>query len=101
MNEPKKSGHGVRKARAEVAAYADCTESQMMPMVGCTDPKMPAHYTAQANRESLGISGIEKIVTFDQSRSLEDWLAAPRANGTRTPSENGVVTFPGRTQKKA
>jgi len=32
VNEPKKSCHGVRKARAEVAAYADCTESQMMAM---------------------------------------------------------------------
>jgi hypothetical protein len=40
----------VRKARAEVAAYADCTESQMMAMFGWTDPKMPAHYIAQANR---------------------------------------------------
>jgi hypothetical protein len=51
VNEPKKSCHGVRKARAEVAAYADCTESQMMAMFGWTDPKMPAHYIAQANRE--------------------------------------------------
>lgn len=41
VNEPKKSCHGVRKARAEVAAYADCTESQMMAMFGWTDPKMP------------------------------------------------------------
>jgi hypothetical protein len=41
---------------------------------------MPAHYIAQANRETHGISGMEKIVTFDQSQSLEDWLAAPRAN---------------------
>lgn len=49
VNEPKKSCHGVRKARAEVAAYADCTESQMMAMFGWTDPKMPAHYIAQAN----------------------------------------------------
>jgi len=39
VNEPKKSCHGVRKARAEVAAYADCTESQMMAMFGWTDPK--------------------------------------------------------------
>jgi hypothetical protein len=92
---------GVRRARAEVAAYADCTESQMMAMFGWTDPKMPAHYIAQANRERLGISGIEKMVTFDQSQSLEHWLTAPRANGTRTPSGNGVVTFPGNTQKKA
>ncbi len=49
VNEPKKSCHGVRKARAEVAAYADCTESQMMAMFGWTDPKMPAHYIARAN----------------------------------------------------
>jgi hypothetical protein len=45
----------VRKARAEVAAYADCSESQMMAMFGWTGPKMPAHYIAQANREKLGI----------------------------------------------
>jgi hypothetical protein len=44
----------VRKARAEVAAYANCTESQMMAMFGWTDPKMLAHYIAQANREKLG-----------------------------------------------
>lgn len=43
VNEPKKSCHGLRKARAEVAAYADCTESQMMTMFGWTDPKMPAN----------------------------------------------------------
>ncbi|MFQ3456935.1 tyrosine-type recombinase/integrase [Bradyrhizobium sp. UFLA01-814] len=100
VNEPKKSCHGVRKARAEVAAYADCTESQMMAMFGWTDPKMPAHYIAQANRERLGISGMEKIVTFDQSQSLDDWLAVPRANSTRTKGRNGVVTFPGNIRKK-
>jgi hypothetical protein len=49
INEPKKSCHGVRKARAEITAYADCTESQMMAMFGWTDPKMSAHYIAQAN----------------------------------------------------
>ena len=62
----------VRKARAEVAAYADCTESQMMAMFGWTDPKMPAH-NAQANREKLGSSGM-KIVAVDQSQSLDDFL---------------------------
>ena len=62
VNEPKKSCHGVRKARTEVAAYADCTESQMMAMFGWTDPKMPADYIAQANREKLGMSGMDKIV---------------------------------------
>jgi integrase len=54
VNESKKSCHGVRKARVEVAAYADCTESQMMAMFGWRDPKMPAHYIARANREKLG-----------------------------------------------
>jgi len=80
VNEPKKSCHGVRKARAEVAAYADCTESQMMAMFGWTDPKMPAHYAAQANREKLRMSGMDKIVTFDQSQSLDDFMALPDAN---------------------
>lgn len=42
VNEPKESCNGVRKARAEVAAYANCTESRMMAMFGRTDPKMPA-----------------------------------------------------------
>ena len=101
VNEPKKSCHGVRKARAEVAAYADCTESQMMAMFGWTDPKMPAHYIAQANREKLGISGMEKIVAFDQSQSLDDFLQLPEANSTRTSAGNGVVTFPGNIRKKA
>jgi len=28
---------------------------------------MPAHYIAKANREKLGMSGMDKIVAFDQS----------------------------------
>ena len=100
MNEPKKSCHGVRKARAEVAAYADCTESQMMAMFGWTDPKMPAHYIAQANREKLGMTGMDKIVAFDQSQSLDDFMPLSEANSAGTPSGNGVVTFPGNTRKK-
>ena len=70
----------MRKARAEAAAYADYTESQMMAMFGWTDPKMPAHYIAQANREKLRTSGMDKIVTFDQSQSLDDFMALPDAN---------------------
>jgi len=34
----------------------------MMAMFGWTDPKMPARYIAQANRERLGMIGIDKIV---------------------------------------
>ena len=84
VNEPKKSCHGVRKARAEVAAYADCTESQMMAMFGWTDPKMSAHYIAQANRKKLGITGMEKIVAFDQSQSLDDFMRLLEANNAGT-----------------
>jgi hypothetical protein len=84
VNEPKKSCHGVRKARAEVAAYADCTESQMMAMFGWTAPKMPAHDIAQANRKTLGISGMDKIIAFDQSLSLDDFKL-PDRNSARMP----------------
>ncbi len=93
VNEPKKSCHGVRKARAEVAAYADCTESQMMAMFGWTDPKMPAHYIAQANREKLGMTGMDKIVAFDQSQSLDEFTPLSDANSSGTSSANKVVTF--------
>jgi hypothetical protein len=100
VNEPKKSCHGVRKARAEAAAYADCTESQMMAMFGWTDPKMPAHYIAQANREKLGISGMDKIIAFDQSQSLDDFMPPPDGNSARTPDANKVVTLRSNFGKK-
>src|SRR6266568_5128253 len=100
VNEPKKSCHGVRKARAEVAAYADCTESQMMAMFGWTDPKMPAHYIAKANREKLGMSGMDKIVAFDQSQSLDEFTPLSDANSSGTSSANKVVTFRSNFGKK-
>jgi integrase len=100
VNEPKKSCHGVRKARAEVAAYADCTESQMMAMFGWTDPKMPAHYIAQANREKLGMSGMDKIIAFDQSNSLDDFTPLPRENSGGTSDANKVVTLRSNFGKK-
>ena len=90
----------MRKARAEVAAYADCTESQMMAMFGWRDPKMPAHYIARVNREKLGISGMDKIVAFDQSQSLDDFTELRDANRVGTPRGNGVVTFPGNIRQK-
>lgn len=71
----------------------------MMAMFGWTDPRMPAHYIAQANREKLGLSGMKKIVAFGQSRSLDDLLRGPEANIVRTPRGNRVVTFPGNTKK--
>jgi integrase len=100
VNEPKKSCHGVRKARAEVAAYADCTESQMMAMFGWTDPKMPAHYIALANREKLGMSGMDKIIAFDQSNSLDDLMSLPRENNGGTREANKVVTLRSNFGKK-
>jgi integrase len=100
VNEPKKSCHGVRKARAEVAAYADCTESQMMAMFGWTDPKMPAHYIAQANREKLGVSGMDKIIAFDQGHSLGDFIPLPAENSGGTRDANKVVTLRSNIRKK-
>jgi hypothetical protein len=91
----------LRKAGAEVAAYADCTENQMTAMFGWTAPKMPAHYIAQANREKLAMTGMGKIVAFDQSQSLDDFMSRPEANSAGTSLENGVVTFPGNTRKKS
>jgi integrase len=100
INEPKKSCHGVRKARAEVAAYADCTESQMMAMFGWTDPKMPAHYIAKANREKLGMSGMDKVVAFDESQSLDDFMSLAEENSGGTPRANKVVTLRSNFGKK-
>ena len=72
----------------------------MMAMFGWTDPKMPAHYIAQANREKLGISGMDKIVAFDQSQSLDDFMALPDANSAGTSRENRVVTLRSNFGKK-
>jgi integrase len=100
VNEPKKSCHGVRKARAEVAAYADCTESQMMAMFGWTDPKMPAQYIAQANREKLGMSGMDKVVAFDQNQSLDDFMPVAEENSGGAQQANKVVTLRSNFGKK-
>ena len=73
----------------------------MMAMFGWTDPKMPAHYIAQANREKLGMSGMDEIVAFDQSQSLDDFMPLPEANRAGTSVGKGVGTFPGNFRKKA
>jgi hypothetical protein len=73
----------------------------MMAMFGWTDPKMPAHYIAQANREKLGMSGMDKIVSFDQSQGADDFLPLPDANRVATSGENRVVTFRRNFGKKA
>jgi hypothetical protein len=73
----------------------------MMAMFGWTDPKMPAHYIAQANREKLGMSGMDKVVAFDQSQNLDDLLLVPDTNRAATNGQNRVVTFPSNSGKKA
>jgi hypothetical protein len=73
----------------------------MMAMFGWTDPKMPAHYIAQANREKLGITGMEKVVAFDQSQSLDDLMRLPDTNSTGTPGANKVVTLRSNYRKNA
>ena len=62
--------------------------------------QLPAHYIAQANREKLGMSGMDKIVVFDQSHSLDDFMALSFANRAGTSSENRVVTLRSNLGKK-
>jgi hypothetical protein len=71
-----------------------------MAMFGWTDPKMPAHYIAKANREKPGMSGMDKIVAFDQSQSLDDFGPLPDANSEGTPGANKVVTLRSNFGKK-
>ena len=93
VNEPKKNCHGVRKARAEVAAYSECTEAQMMAMFGWRDHKMPALYIAKASRDKLAISGMEKIEAYDQMENIAD-LAMPA-------DQNRIVTSESNRPKKS
>ena len=58
----------------------------MMAMFGWTDPKMPAHYIAQANREKLRFSGMDKVVAFDQSKSIADFAANEACSSRIAPS---------------
>ena len=43
---------------------------------------------------------MDKIVAFDQSQSLDDFMGAPEPNNMGTPPANGVVIFPGNIRKK-
>jgi integrase len=93
VNEPKKNCHGVRKARAEVAAYSDCTEAQMMAMFGWRDHKMPALYIAKASLDKLAIGGMAKIEAYDQTENIAD-LAMPI-------DQNRIVAFESNRRKKS
>ena len=87
VNEPKKSCHGVRKARAEVAAYADCTESQMMAMFGWTRSKDASASTSprRIGKSSASVAWTRSIA-FDQSQSLDDFCRCPMANSRERPT---------------
>src|SRR5262249_13653533 len=78
--------------RAEVAAYSECTEAQMMAMFGWRDHKMPSLYIAKANRDKLAIGGMVKIEAYDQMENIAD-LAMPAG-------QNRIVTFESNRRKK-
>jgi hypothetical protein len=61
---------------------------------------MPAHYIAQANREKLGISGMDKIIAFDQSAAFDNFMPLSRENSGGTPDTNKVVTLRSKVGKK-
>jgi hypothetical protein len=72
------SGSCRRREKPTAGAKASTnTESQMIAMFGWIDPKMPAHYIAKANREKAGMTGVDKIVAFDQSQSLDNFIDQP------------------------
>ena len=89
VNEPRKSCHGVRKAPTEVAAYADCTESQMVAMFGWTAPKMPAHDIAPANREELACAAWTR--SWRSIRAIRSTISWRCPAPTRPGGENRVV----------
>jgi hypothetical protein len=73
----------------------------MMAMFGWTDPKcrrITSH--AQANREKLGMSGMDKVVAFDQNQSLDGFIPVAEANTAGTPGANKVVTLLSNFEKK-
>ena len=46
-----------------------------------------------ASRENLGMSGMEKVVAFDQSESSDDFMPAAEANSAGTPGGEQSSTF--------
>jgi integrase len=57
----KKSAHGVRKYKAAAAAYSGATEPELDAMFGWKGGRMAAHYTREASRRRLAISGASKL----------------------------------------
>jgi hypothetical protein len=46
------------------------------------------------------MTGMDKIIAFDQSQSLDDLMPLPDANSARTPDANKVVTLRSNFGKK-
>ena len=56
-----KSAHGVRKYKATTAAYMGATEPELDAMFGWRGGRMAAHYTREASRRRLAMSGASKL----------------------------------------
>jgi integrase len=56
-----KSAHGVRKYAATFAAYKGATEPELDAMFGWSGGRMAAHYTREASRRRLAMSGASKL----------------------------------------
>lgn len=61
---------------------------------------MPAHDIAQANREKLGTTGMDKIVAFDETGSLDNLMplqetnqAGTLGNSRATSAKNAVISM--------
>ena len=52
----------MRKTRAEAAAYADCTEAQMMAMFGWMTLKEAERYTKTAQRKKMAGDAMSLLV---------------------------------------
>jgi hypothetical protein len=52
------------------------------------------------NREKLGMSGMDKIVAFDQSASFDEFTPLLRENSRGTLDTNKVITLRSNFEKK-
>lgn len=65
---PQCSAHGLRKARATIAAERGATDRQLMAMFGWTTERQANVYTKAANRKRLSAAGA-KLMADDQNEN--------------------------------
>lgn len=53
--------HGLRHQRGMELAEAGCSEHEIMAQLGHVTPQMAAHYTKEARRKQLALSGAKKL----------------------------------------